>query len=309
MLKKFACSAFLCCLSLTVTATEPPSDIHARAAYVMDGDTGAEIYAKNADEKMYPGGTTMIMTALLCAEAGDAVLDRHVTHAPEVNTLEADAAVLGLSADKPVTLRNAVTAMMTYSGCDAALDAAVTVAPTVSAFVDCMNEKAAVIGTVSTKFVNPHGLPDKNHYSTARDLAKISAYAMQNGTFKSFTGKTFFTMPYATGGEKTVYTLNEFLRSDYKGANGIKTGATDYGGADLVASATRDGKTIIAVGLNSDDRAGDATRLMDYAFAQKQESVMHKSAAPDDGEAYIVRDAPAGQTLRDLVREQQAAVQ
>lgn len=133
MLKKFACSAFLCCLSLTVTATEPPSDIHARAAYVMDGDTGAEIYAKNADEKMYPGGTTMIMTALLCAEAGDAVLDRHVTHAPEVNTLEADAAVLGLSADKPVTLRNAVTAMMTYSGCDAALDAAVTVAPTVSA--------------------------------------------------------------------------------------------------------------------------------------------------------------------------------
>ena len=306
-------SVFCLCGSI-VTAAENNIDVHAQSAYILDADTGAEVYAKNADEKLYPGGTTMIMTALLGAEAGDALLDKPIKLSAEADTLDSDVAVLGLSPDKSVTVHNALTAMMTYTGCDVALGTAVTVAPSVSEFVRRMNDKAALIGALNTHFVNPHGLPDKEHYSTARDLAKIGAYAMNNSTFKSFTGYTFFEMPYITGGKEVVYSLNEFLTSGYRGADGIKTGATDFGGATLVASATRDGKTFVVSVLNSDDRSGDARRLMDYAFSQVKneaptETTMSDNAKNPDDSAYVLRDAPAGQTLTDIAAQYHTPVQ
>ena len=115
-------SVFCLCGSI-VTAAEnnidniDNIDVHAQSAYILDADTGAEVYAKNADEKLYPGGTTMIMTALLGAEAGDALLDKPIKLSAEADTLDSDVAVLGLSRDKSVTVRNALTAMMTYTGC------------------------------------------------------------------------------------------------------------------------------------------------------------------------------------------------
>ena len=201
-MKKLALCAMVWCLGLASSFAVSDGEIHARAAVLMDAQTGEVLYSKNGDEKLYPGGTTMIMTALLGAEAGDTVLDGAVHFSDDVTKLDRDVAVLGISADHPVTLRNALTAMMTYTGCDAALDTAVTVAPSVADFVHMMNDKAVTIGATNTHFTNPHGLPDANHVSTAKDLAKIAVYAMQNQTFKSFTGRTSFVMPYTNGGSQ-----------------------------------------------------------------------------------------------------------
>ena len=317
-MKKLALCAMVWCLGLASSFAVSDGEIHARAAVLMDAQTGEVLYSKNGDEKLYPGGTTMIMTALLGAEAGDAVLDGAVHFSDDVTKLDRDVAVLGISADHPVTLRNALTAMMTYTGCDAALDTAVTVAPSVADFVHMMNDKAVTIGATNTHFANPHGLPDVNHVSTAKDLAKIAVYAMQNQTFKSFTGRTSFVMPYTNGGSQEVFSMNEFLNSGYKGANGIKTGATDYGGATLVASATRGDKTYVVSILNSDNRSGDAKLLMDFAFAETTaidavskddgksavaEKKENKTTPEEDAEAYTLRDAPEGQTLTGIAAQ------
>ncbi len=128
-MKKLALCAMVWCLGLASSFAVSDGEIHARAAVLMDAQTGEVLYSKNGDEKLYPGGTTMIMTALLGAEAGNTVLDGAVHFSDDVTKLDKDVAVLGISADHPVTLRNALTAMMTYTGCDAALDTAVTVAP------------------------------------------------------------------------------------------------------------------------------------------------------------------------------------
>ena len=304
-MKKLALCAMVWCLGLASSFAVSDGEIHARAAVLMDAQTGEVLYSKNGDEKLYPGGTTMIMTALLGAEAGDTVLDGAVHFSDDVTKLDKDVAVLGISADHPVTLRNALTAMMTYTGCDAALDTAVTVAPSVADFVHMMNDKAVTIGATNTHFTNPHGLPDTNHVSTAKDLAKIAVYAMQNQTFKSFTGRTSFVMPYTNGGSQEVFSMNEFLNSGYKGAT-------------LVASATRGDKTYVVSILNSDNRSGDAKLLMDFAFAETTaidavskddgksavaEKKENKTTSEEDAEAYTLRDAPEGQTLTGIAAQ------
>ena len=226
--------------------------------------------------------------------------------------------------------------MMTVGGCDAAYDAAVTVSPSLDSFVQAMNAKAAAIGASHTHFTNPAGLPDENHYSTARDLAKIGAYAMKSADFRGLVNHASFDMPYADSGTKHCETTNEFLTSGFMGADGIKTGATNDGGPCLVASATRDGHTLVASILNSSDRAGDAAALLTYGFAQLAAPAAPVSAATnataaekaavaasravtqaanaynasaDAEEAYVLRDVPAGQTLSQIAAQQKQAAQ
>ena len=250
--------------------------------------------------------------------------------------LAGDVSRLGIYPGDKVTLRNALTGMMTVGGCDAAYDAAVTVSPSLDSFVQAMNAKAAAIGASHTHFTNPAGLPDENHYSTARDLAKIGAYAMKSADFRGLVNHASFDMPYADSGTKHCETTNEFLTSGFMGADGIKTGATNDGGPCLVASATRDGHTLVASILNSSDRAGDAAALLTYGFAQLAAPAAPVSAATnataaekaavaasravtqaanaynasaDAEEAYVLRDAPAGQTLSQIAAQQKQAAQ
>ena len=250
--------------------------------------------------------------------------------------LAGDVSRLGIYPGDKVTLRNALTGMMTVGGCDAAYDAAVTVSPSLDSFVQVMNAKAVAIGASHTHFTNPAGLPDENHYSTARDLAKIGAYAMKSADFRGLVNHASFDMPYADSGTKHCETTNEFLTSGFMGADGIKTGATNDGGPCLVASATRNGHTLVASILNSSDRAGDAAALLTYGFAQLAAPAAPVSAATnataaekaavaasravtqaanaynasaDAEEAYVLRDAPAGQTLSQIAAQQKQAAQ
>lgn len=318
--------------SASALAAEPQID--AQAACVIDSTTGNELYAKNADQRMYPGGTTMMMTSILGVESGK--LDTVMTVSDASQQLAGDVSRLGIYPGDKVTLRNALTGMMTVGGCDAAYDAAVTVSPSLDSFVQVMNAKAVAIGASHTHFTNPAGLPDENHYSTARDLAKIGAYAMKSADFRGLVNHASFDMPYADSGTKHCETTNEFLTSGFMGADGIKTGATNDGGPCLVASATRDGHTLVASILNSSDRAGDAAALLTYGFAQLAAPAAPVSAATnataaekaavaasravtqaanaynasaDAEEAYVLRDAPAGQTLSQIAAQQKQAAQ
>lgn len=322
-LKKSILVLLTACFTLgTAAVMAAAPEINAQSACVIDANTGKELYAKDADHRMYPGGTTMIMTSLLGVESGK--LDQPLTIAPASQQLPGDVSKLGLYAGDKVTLRHALTGMMTVGGCDAAIDAAVTVAPTEADFVQQMNAKAAALGATGTHFTNPTGLPDAKHYSTARDLAKIAAYAMQSSDFRGLVNHTSYDMPYMDSGTKHCETTNGFLTSGFSGANGVKTGVTNEGGPCLVASATRDGHTLVVSILNSQSRSADAQSLLTYGFSQLTDTTAPQAtanttsqaaAAPsktaaaadtdrDAEEAYVLRNAPAGQTLSSIAAQQ-----
>lgn len=299
-LRNLLLTGLMTCLTMSATAlaaTPEPPQVSAEAAVVMDADTGDVLYTKNPDQRMYPGSTTKIMTAILGVELGKAQgqLDQQINITQDSLNLESDASVLGLQPGDQVTLRNAMKGMMIVSGCDVAVDVAETVMPTQWQFVQAMNDKAVALGATSTHFVNPHGLPDYNHYTTARDLARIAAYGMKLPEFRNMVKDSAWDMPI-NGGYQHVNSTNYFLTSGFPGADGIKTGTTNMGGACLVASATQGGRTVLATILNSDDRFGDAQTLMTYGFQAL------KAKRPTEN-VYFLRNAPAGQTLSGLAAQ------
>ena len=242
-LKKTILAALTACVALSSIAfAENPESpaVAAQAAYVMDADTGDELYAKQPDLRGYPGSTTKMMTCIVALENGQGIMDKTIRITDKALSVESDASVLGLQQGDQITLRNALTGMMLVSGCDAAVAIAETVEPTEDAFVAKMNAKAAALGATHTHFVNPHGLPDANHYSTARDLAKIGAYGMKLPAFRDIVKRSTFDMPYVDGSYKHCVSTNEFLTSGFPGANGIKTGTTNAGGPCLVVSANHE---------------------------------------------------------------------
>ena len=133
-------------------------------------------------------------------------------------------------------------------------------------------------------------------------MATMAAYGMKLPEFRDMVSHSEYDMPYINGGSKHCTTTNYFLTSGFPGVNGIKTGTTNAGGPCLVASATQDGRTVIASIMNSDDRFGDAQKLMSYGF-----SVL-KPVEPAEN-VYILRQAPAGQTLSDIKEKQAQAAE
>ena len=174
---------------------------------------------------------------------------------------------------------------MLQSGNDCAVALAVTTAGSIRDFAAMMNETAAKAGAEKTNFVNPHGLHDDNHYTTARDLAAIAAYAMKNETFRTIVSTKRYTAPWqGRDYDRVILNKNKIL-STYDGGDGVKTGYTKKAGRCLVSSATRDGMNVIAVVLNCGPMFEDCRALMDEAFnSYKLRNVIEgadiKAAAP-----------------------------
>lgn len=257
----------LCMLFSSITLVNANAQINpdtsAESACLIDADDNGVLYGKDEDKIMNPASTTKIMTAILALESGK--LDEPLVITPEaVNT---EPSSLGLQLGDKITLREALTGMMLVSGNDAAVAVAETVAGSVPAFAKMMNEKAKELGAKNTHFVNPHGLTNQYHYSTAHDMAIIASYAMKNPQFRDIVKKTSYNMKYMDGHTVYVTTTNRFLKSGYLGANGIKTGFTNAAGDCLVASATRGKKTLIAVFYNDDYRWDDAQSWLDFGFS------------------------------------------
>lgn len=245
-----------------VTAADlptPPS-VSAQQAILIDGKTGEVLFEKNADEKGYPASTTKIMTALValdvCKESGIGI-DEEVA-IPKV-AVGVEGSSLYLKENEKKTIEELLYGVMLRSGNDGATALAACMGGNLEHFIRMMNEKAERLGCTGTNFVNPSGLFDENHYTTARDLAKIAKCAMENKTFRKVVGTK--TWKQYTNKNKTVF--------QYDGATGIKIGFTKASGRTLVASAKRGDVEMICVVLNDGDWFNDAYSLMDYGFNVK----------------------------------------
>lgn len=157
--------------------------------------------------------------------------------------------------------------MMLASGNDVAEAVAETVAGSIPDFVAMMNEQAKKTGATATHFTNPHGLPDVEHFTTAYDLALLTAHGMNNPLFADIVATREYDVHFLNRKKTHVVNTNKLLRT-YSYANGVKTGFTNAAGDCLVAAAKRGNVQLIAVILNDDNRWEDAAKLFDYGFTQ-----------------------------------------
>lgn len=230
--------------------------LSAQKAILMDGTTGRVIYEKNADEKSLIASTTKIMTALVVCQQCN-VLDR--VRIPK-EAVGVEGSSMYLRAGEVLTVQELLYGLMLQSGNDAAVALAIYCGGTVEGFAELMNDKARSLGLNNTHFVNPNGLDAPGHYSTARDLAVLAAYAMDDPIF----AQTVSTRQVKCG-ERYLTNHNKLLWR-VEGADGVKTGYTKTAGRILVSSATRDGRRLVCVTINAPDDWNDHASLLNNGF-------------------------------------------
>ena len=233
--------------------------LSAAAAILMDADSGEVLSEKDAARRMRIASTTKIMTALVVLE-----------HArlTDTITVTGDHMVEGssmyLKPGEVVTVEELLYGLMLCSGNDAAL-ALADCCGGLETFVGAMNDKAAALGMTDTSFANPNGLDDENHYSTARDMAVLAAYAAQDPTFRRICSTRT-----ATVGGRTMTNHNKLL-SQVEGCIGMKTGYTRAAGRTLVSCAEREGRRLVAVTLCDGNDWADHKALYEMGFAENTE--------------------------------------
>ena len=282
-MKKWICALlalliFLCTAPVTLATFDPEAETSTKHIVLMDADSGSVLYEKNGDERAYPASTTKIMTCLLALENGN--LDDDVTVGDEVQRgFYSQSSMMGLTPGETLPLRDLIYGLMLVSGNDAAAAIAVHIGGSIEAFAELMNQKAASLGMSNTHFVNPHGVHKDEHYTTAHDMAKLAAYALQNEDFRAIVSKGSYNVP-ATNKDKDGYQLensNKLIHTkegsdsyEYRYAIGIKTGDTDNAGRCLVAAAEKDGVMLVSVQYDDPDsnyRFKLAADLFDWGFA------------------------------------------
>ena len=260
----------------SIDSEEP--NITADYAILIEAATGRVIYEKNADEKAYPASTTKMLTCVLAIEKGD--LDKTLSVSQRAAWTEDP--YVGFQQGDMLKERDLLKALMMVSDNSSAVVLAEGIGGSVEGFAKMMNDKAKEIGLTNSHFVTPNGLPDDDHYSTVRDMAKIAAYGWHNEKFREFSGTEMDTIEWVSPVNKRMVVKNSNkLLGTMPGVNGIKTGWTNAAGGCLAASAKRDGVQLIAVVLHSDDvntRFTEAGKLLEYGFSKvKKMKSMDKS--------------------------------
>lgn len=252
------------CLILFVLSNMPVGAVStcAKAAAVINGDTGEIIYAENADERLPMASTTKIMTALLLCENAD--LSEEITVTADM--LKVEGSSMGLLAGDRVTYHDLLYGMMLASGNDAANVTAISLAGSVQKFAEMMNKKAEELGLKSTHFVTPSGLDAEGHYTTAKELALLAAYALKNEDFAKAAASESALLNYGNPPYRRSLTNHNKMLKLFDGAVGVKTGFTKKSGRCLVSAARRDGKLAVAVTLNDPDDWNDHANLLDYGL-------------------------------------------
>lgn len=261
MLKRIC--AFLLVLFLPITAFAAPISVSAQSAIVINSADNSVIYSKNAYSSMPMASTTKIMTCVLACEStrlNDTVV---ITNEMLAGT---EGSLIYLKPDDKITLYDLTVAAMLASGNDAANAVAFCLSGSIADFVALMNKKACSIGMKNTFFVTPSGLDEKNHHSTAYDMALLASYAMKNSCFSKICALKSAQITI-NGKKQTVYNHNKLLSSDNNFV-GVKTGFTEKAGRCLVSAYNYNGNMIITVTLNAPDDWQDHKRLV--AFAKKQ---------------------------------------
>ncbi|MDT3698651.1 MAG: D-alanyl-D-alanine carboxypeptidase family protein [Thermincola sp.] len=235
-----------------------------RAAVLIDSKSGKILYTKNANEQLPPASTTKILTALIALE--NCNLTDIVTAGTEATLVEPSA--IGLKEGEKISVENHLWGLLLKSANDSAVALAEHISGSGSAFAELMNSRARALGATNSNFVNPNGLPDPNHYSTAHDLALIARRAMVIPEFRNIVSTKVKTIPRDDDDAIKWLQNHNKLLWQYDGAIGIKTGYTREAKQCLVASAEKDGQELIAVVLGSEGNNiwSDAKTLLDYGF-------------------------------------------
>ncbi len=236
--------------------------LSAESAVLIELESGKVLLEKNAHSRMGMASTTKIMTALVALSLASP--DDILTVPREAVGIEGSSVYL--SAGERLSVRELLCALLLSSANDAAVALAVCLSGSVEKFADEMNKLADSLGLKSTSFVNPHGLYDDAHYTTAYELALITREALKHDTLAQIlaTYKTSISM-CGEEGRRLLVNHNKLLRS-YDGCIGVKTGFTKRTGRCLVGAARRGGMTLISVTLNAPDDWRDHTEMLDYGF-------------------------------------------
>lgn len=275
--------------------------IEAESAILVDMNTGAVLYSKNADKKQYPASITKIMTALLGCENLNASDTFEMSESAAYGITESDSSSIYAEAGEQFTVEQALMAVMLQSANEMTLEIAELTSGSVKKFVEQMNLKARQLGCTNTHFNNPNGLPDETHYTTASDMAKIAAAAFKNAQFRKYCETTYYEIPATNKFAEIRYLLNHHkmmsgMTYAYDGVLGGKTGYTEAAGNTLVTYAERNGMSLVSVVLQSIDGAySDTQSLLDYGFNNFSEiEVAGKnttiSSTTLPAEKYILRD-------------------
>lgn len=231
--------------------------VSAECAILMDAATGRVLYERNAEQQGLIASTTKIMTALVVCEQCN-VLDRMRIPKEAVGI---EGSSMYLREGEVLTIQELLYGLMLQSGNDAAVALAIYCGGTVEGFAELMNDKARQLGMEDTHFENPNGLDSPGHYSTARDLAVLAAYAMDNPVF----AQTVSTKSVKLG-ERYLTNHNKLLWQ-VEGVDGVKTGFTKAAGRILVSSAVRDGRRLICVTMNDPNDWLDHKELLERGFS------------------------------------------
>lgn len=297
MLKKIAVICVLCALLMPVlslfsfagSVEATNIGVSAKAYCLLDADLYEVIDEKNSSLRLGMASTTKIMTALIAIESG------RLDHTVEVDkrAVGTEGSSVYLADGERMTLRDLVYALMLASANDAAEAIAYYLCGSIDDFTRLMNEKAHELGLENTHFTNPHGLSDSDHYTTARELAMLSARALENEAFREIVSKRSYSF-LSDKTRRSIANHNRLLAS-YEGCIGVKTGFTKKDGRCLVSAAERDGKRLVAVTLSAPDDWNDHKRLLDFGFSLYEKRELCKA-----GEYSFYIHTPNGAVKRIL---------
>jgi D-alanyl-D-alanine carboxypeptidase (penicillin-binding protein 5/6) len=315
-MKKFRITTIILLIAIVMSVFLAPAalalddpDTQAGAVMLIDTATGQELYSYNADARMYPASTTKIMTVLLACEAierGDVSPADNVTASENMSyDLISDGSSANILVGETMSLQNLMYCALLASGNDACNVIAEYIGGSISQFVDMMNARASELGCTGTHFANAHGIPNEDHYTTARDLSLIALAATESSLFMEICGTAEHTVPATNMSEARELSNSNALINEnstygssyyYEGATGMKTGYTSAAGYCLVSTASNGVIDALAVVLNSTattladgsiqiNSFIDSANLYDWAF----ENFSYRSILR---ETEFVADAP-----------------
>ncbi len=296
MVKKIICLLFAAVLLATpaLAAAAPEHPVAAKGAILYELNTDTVLLEQDADARLYPASTTKLMTALVAMEYGNPE-DIITVPAEAVDGLFELGSASYLLAGEEISFMDLMEYMLIASGNDAANAMAIHISGSISAFADLMNNRAQELGCTNTHFVNPHGLHDEEHYTSARDLLRIAKAAMENPTIAEIVAKDEVVLPITNKHPQTTtkYTTNYLISRKstreyyYEGAIGIKTGTTTPAGLCLVAACVKGDYTYYTVVLGAEKGENgernqfiETAKLFDYGAENFSQQVMLSSSEP-----------------------------
>lgn len=256
----FVCFSVICSSVFVPAGAYSPSafEVRAQTALMASLDTDEIIYSKGINDKRYPASLTKIMTALIMLENTKDLNSENITVSDyAVNSLlGTDSSVGGLQIGETLTAKQMLYYLLMISANDGAIAIAEHYGNTVDNFVEMMNQKAAALGMKNTHYVNPHGLHDDNHYTTAYDMWILTKEALKYDIFKEVTSAARYQMPATNLSKEKLFVTTNMLQDPstayyYKYASGVKTGYTDQAGRNLVSTAKYEGYSYIVILMQS----------------------------------------------------------